>query len=605
MASSRSFFAELKRRNVVRAAVLYAGAVWAFGQGLSQFSPALRLPDWTTRWFLVAAAIGLPFWLAFAWFYEFTPHGLKRESEVAPHESITRQTGRKLDFAIIGVLVVAVVLLLTNTFVWHEGAGLQVQSPQDTKAAFARIPEKSIAVLPLSNESGDKDQQYFSDGLSEDLINALSQFAGLKVISRNSSFQFRDSRDDAPIIGEKLGVAHLLEGSVHKLGGEVRISAELVNASDGSTLWSQHYDRPYKDLFQLQDDITRAVAAALKAKLFESGDAVVQSDRPPSGNLAAWQAYQQGNFYHLRNTEAGFLAAIAQFTAATRVDPRYAAAWAQLSRMWSGLAVQYLAGASQQRAYSQAGAAVQTALALDPNLASAHAARGYLLQNADFNWRGAQSEYRRAQQLAPNDVQVLFDLSNPDATLGRVQSAVTLTREALARDPLHASWYNWLSAYLSALGRLDEAEQAIRKAITLQPAADSFHLQLTVVAIQRGNTQAALTAARQESSGSWQRAALALATQMGKDRAAADGALQLLIEKDADQDPYQIAQAYALRHDSDNMFKWLNRAWAARDPGIAYLMYDPFVLRYQHDPRFIAFCGKVGLPTTTDAVAMK
>jgi TolB-like protein len=243
-------FAELKRRNVLRAAVLYAGAVWALAQGIAQLGPFFAAPEWTVRWFVIAAIIGFPFWIAFAWFYEFTPQGLKRESEIAPDDSTAHGTGKKLNFAIIGVLTLAVVLLLTNTFVWHEGAGLASQSTNNA-AVFARIPGKSVAVLPLVNESGAKDQQYFSDGLSEDLITALSQFAGLKVINRDSSFQFRDSKDSVQLIGEQLGVAHLLEGSVQKLGDEVRISAELVNCADGSTLWSEHYDRPYKVLFAL------------------------------------------------------------------------------------------------------------------------------------------------------------------------------------------------------------------------------------------------------------------------------------------------------------------------------------------------------------------
>jgi len=198
---SRGFLFELRRRNVLRAGVLYAGAVWALAQGISQLGPAFGAPDWVTRWFVIACAIGFPFWIAFAWYYEITPQGIKRESEVAPDPSVTHSTARKLDFAIIGVLALAVVLLVTDRFVSHKGATIAV-------------PDKSIAVLPLVNESGEKDQQYFSDGLSEDLITALSQFAGLKVISRNSSFQFRDSSDDAKTIGAKLGVAHLLEGSV-------------------------------------------------------------------------------------------------------------------------------------------------------------------------------------------------------------------------------------------------------------------------------------------------------------------------------------------------------------------------------------------------------
>ncbi|HEY3519769.1 MAG TPA: hypothetical protein VGK80_01870, partial [Rhodanobacteraceae bacterium] len=215
MSARSSSFAELKRRNVLRAVVLYAGAVWALAQGLAQLLPLFGDYGWIARWFVIAAVIGFPFWVGFAWFYEFTPQGLKRESEIAADASITRSTGRKLDKWIIAVLGIAVVLLLTNLFVWHKGAG----PANDVTAFSSAIPQKSVAVLPMANESDAKDEQYFSDGLSEDLITALSQFDGLKVISRNSSFQFLDSKLSSSAIGQALGVAHLLEGSVRKLGG--------------------------------------------------------------------------------------------------------------------------------------------------------------------------------------------------------------------------------------------------------------------------------------------------------------------------------------------------------------------------------------------------
>ncbi|MEP7043997.1 MAG: tetratricopeptide repeat protein, partial [Dokdonella sp.] len=446
--------------------------------------------------------------------------------------------------------------------------------------------------------------QYFSDGLSEDFINALSQFAGLKVIGRNSAFQFRDTKDDAQTIGAKLGVAHLLEGSVRRDGDTVRISAELINTSDASTLWSQHYDRPYKDLFALQDDITHAVASALQAKLLDSGGTVAQSDRPPSGNLAAYTAYLQGNFYVAHTTEADIRQAIAQYQAAIQADSRYARAYAALSRTWSGLAELYLSGLEAQQAYTKARAAVNTALALEPNLAAAHVVRGNVLLNADFDWAGAQAEFRRATQLAPDDGDSLFSLGVLSALLGDSEQAVRLTQQALATDPLNARWYNWQAAYLSGLGRLDEAAAASHKAIALQPAAESYHELLAVIEIQHGDTEAALAAAQAEVPGAWQDVALALARQIGSDHAAADAALKHLIDKSADLAPYQIAEVYALRRDPDNMFQWLDRAWASRDPGVQTLLYDPFMLRYQHDPRFAAFCRKVGLPTTTNAKAM-
>src|SRR6185312_11391372 len=273
-----SVFAELKRRNVFRACVLYAGTVWALAPGLAQLLPLFGDYEWIARWFVIAGVVGFPFWVAFSWFYEFTPQGLKRESEIAPYDSIAHSTGRKLDKWIIAVLIVAVVLLLTNTFVWRRGAGLS----GNAGAGAPGIPLKSIAVLPLLNESGDASQNYFSDGLSEELISALGQVRELKVIGRNSSFRFRGTQqDDTAGIGAKLGVATLLEGTVRKQGNEVRIVASLVKASDGSQLWSQTYERQLKDVFAVQSDIATSVATALKANVF--GAAVGATDKPPSG----------------------------------------------------------------------------------------------------------------------------------------------------------------------------------------------------------------------------------------------------------------------------------------------------------------------------------
>ena len=458
----------------------------------------------------------------------------------------------------------------------------------------------SIAVLPLANESGDPSQQYFSDGISEDLITALSQFPSLKVIGRTSSFQFRNSKEDSHSIGAKLGVAHLLEGSVRRSGDLVRVSAELISTMDGSAQWSERYDRPYKDLFALQDEITRAVAVALRAKLLPGEHAAAQSERPPSGSLEAYNAFLQGQFYDPRHTEADERKAIESYTQATQLDPRYALAWSGLSRVWMNLSTAFLEGAPAQEAYAKARAAADRALSLSPELAAAHLARGYVLQSADFEWRGAEAEYRRAVQLAPNDGSAKFSLGNQFAAFGEVERAIELTREALATEPLRAGWYNWLASYLSGLNRLDEAELVIRRAIELQPGAAGYHEQLGIIEIQRDNAQAALAAAQQESPGPFQDIALALATQIGGDRSAADAALKTLIDKDAGGSPYQIAQVYALRNDAKETFAWLDRAWSQRDPGITSLLYDPFILRYKDDQRFSAFCRKVGLPTPAE-----
>jgi TolB-like protein/Tfp pilus assembly protein PilF len=513
---------------------------------------------------------------------------------------------------IITVLVLALAFFGFDKFVLtpkREAALMSSAHEEATKQAATTpsapaVNDKSIAVLPLVNASDNKDEQFFSDGLSENLIIALSQFDGLTVIGRNSSFQFRDSKDDSRTIGEKLGVATLLEGSVQHVGDVVRVSAELINAANGHTLWSERYDRPYKDLFALQDDITKQVAGALKAKLLTGTGAPAQADRPPGGNLEAYTAFLQGKFFAARLIETDDREAIAQFSEATRLDPRYALAWAELSHTATGMAARFLDGERAQQVYAQARQAAATALELAPDLAAAHGALAYVRLTADFDWAGAEAEYRRGLELAPNDGNAKFGLGEVLAALGRPEQSAELTRQALATDPLNPRWHSFLSQYLSALGQLDEARKAILKAITLQPGGAGSHEQLTIIEILSGDAKAALAAARQESPGPWQDLALALAQQIGGDSAAAETALKNAIDKNATLAPYQIAEVYALRNDVDKTFQWLDRAWAARDPGIEYLLTDPLILRFRNDPRFAAFCNKVGLPTTTTAKAM-
>jgi TolB-like protein/Tfp pilus assembly protein PilF len=463
----------------------------------------------------------------------------------------------------------------------------------------------SIAVLPLANESSEANQQYFSDGISEDLITALSQFPGLKVIGRTSAFQFRDSKEDSRSIGAKLGVAHLLEGSVRRSGEMVRVNAELIDTADGSTQWSERYDRPYQDLFALQDEITRAVVVALRAKLLQGEHAEAQSDRPPSGSLEAYNALLQGRFYVVHATEADMRKAIELYTAATQLDPRYALAWSELSWAWTGLGQAYLSGAPAQQAYAKSRAATDKALALAPELAAAHLGRAWLLFAADFDLRGAQAQSRRALELAPGYGRARLYLADELAGSGQLNQAIELARQALATDPLHANWYQLLGSYLLGLNRLDEAEAAVRKAIALQPNAEGYRLTLAMIAIQRGDARAAIAAAQEEPSASFRDFGLALARQIGGDPAAAAVALKLLIDKYSDERSYGIAEIYALRKDPDKTFEWLERAWSNRDPGILTLLFDPFILRYKDDPRFAAFCRKVGLPVPGEASAGK
>ena len=502
----------------------------------------------------------------------------------------TASVANRIVVAAAVVIVAAVSGVLAFRF-WPSKQG---SAPAPVVAATS---EKSIAVLPFTDMSEKKDQEYFSDGLSEDLITALSQIPELKVIGRTSSFNFRNSKDDSKTIGAKLGVAHLLEGSVRHAGDMVRVSAELINASDGSTQWSERYDRPYKDLFGVQDDLTRAVGEALKAHLMLRENASVQqTDRPPSGHLEAYNIALEGKYYLARNTDADTRKAIELFTRATQLDPRYAFAWSLLSRAWTDLGGYHLTLAESPEAFSKARVAVNTALSLAPDLASAHIARGWLLEMGDLDWRGAEVEYRRAFELAPGNGDAAASLARQLANFGPVDRAIELTRQALATDPLHSRWYGWLAGYLSVQNRLEEAEVAVRRAIDLQPGGARLHFLLSEIEIRRGNPQAALAAAQQEPPGFFRDTALAKALQSGNDRKAADAALSNVLDKGPFWDPYDLAQVFAMRNDADKTFEWLDRAWSYHDPAVHYLAHDPFIGRFKDDPRFIAYSRKVGLP---------
>ena len=583
-----NFFVELKRRNVLRAAILYVGAVWALAQGVSQLGPSFGAPEWATRWFVAAAAIGFPFWIAFAWFYEFTPQGLKRESEIDPADSITQHTGRKLDFAIIGVLSLAVVLLLTDRFVLRRGVN---------QTGAAPIMEKSVAVLPLMNSTGDPANEYFSDGMSEQFISTLSHLQDLKVIGRTSSFQFKGKSEDSKTIGEKLGVYYLLEGSVRKSADRVRIAVALIKSSDGANVWSETYDRELRDIFTVQTEIAEAVAKQLNVALLGHNGQTPQlstAAAPSNQNIEAYNALLQGNFYYNRLTLEDTRRAVSYYEEAIRLDPRYALAYAKLTPAALNLALNYgevetkEADAAMAKAHSYA----KRALALDPSLADAHLAQGMVLRT-DFKFAEAQTELRRALELAPQSPAAISNLAILISNFGRLDEAVALLQRAIALDPLRTASYHNLALYFIGLGRYDEAEEVIHKVIALQPQTSQTYERLGMIQILRGHPGAAVELAKQETDPSWRIYGLALAYFANGERVEADAALKKLIDEGGI--PNLIASVYALRKEPEKMFEWLERAWTTNDTGVIELLNNPFLRAYKDDPRFIAFAQKIGV----------
>ena len=508
----------------------------------------------------------------------------------------TKQKLARRSIGSIAVLVLAAILVTSGVYYFKHR----------TATKGAAIPEKSIAVLPMVNSTGDPANEYFSDGMSEEFISSLSRLHDLKVIGRSSSFQFKGKTDDIKAIGEKLGVYYVLEGSVRKSADRVRIAVALVKSGDGANVWSETYDRDLKDIFAVQSEIAGAVAKELKVALLGNNGQTAQlatAATPSNQNVEAYNALLQGNFYYNRRTADDFRKAIGYYEEAIRLDPRYALAYAKLSTSAVNLAITYPGLATKERGelIAKARASAKSALELDPNLADAHLAQGVILELVDFNFGAAEAEYRRALELAPQHPAVTTNLALLLSELGRLDEAVTLGERAIALEPLRSQSHANLAIFLIALGRYEEAEAALRKAIELQPQSGTNYLYLTIIQILRGNPGAAVELAKQETEPFWRTYALALAHFANGDRAEGDAALKKLIDENADDGGSQIAQVYALRKDPEKTLEWLERAWRTHDAGVTGLLNDPFLRAYKDDPRFIAFAQKIGVMPKTAA----
>ncbi|HEX7128472.1 MAG TPA: tetratricopeptide repeat protein, partial [Rhodanobacteraceae bacterium] len=469
----------------------------------------------------------------------------------------------------------------------------------------AGIPLKSIAVLPLLNESGDASQDYFSDGLSEELISALGQVHALKVIGRNSSFQFRGrAQDDTAGIGAKLGVATLLEGTVRKQGNEVRIVASLIKASDGSQLWSQTYERQLKDVFAVQSDIATSVATALKANVF--GAAVQATDKPPSGNLAAYDAMLRGRYYADRRTRADYLKAVGYYEKAIKLDPDYVLAYARLAiaEQWFN---DWEATTEERKiASAQARRNARKAVQLAPDSALSLGALGINQAWSDFDYPAAEATLKKAVALDPSNAETLYQLADVTASMGRTQEAIAMMRKALTLEPLNASFHFYTGTFLLALGKYAEAQRETEHAIELQPGADGFSSQLAFALMGQGQMDRAITAANADPDEADRLQALAVIWYARGDKPKAQQALDEMIRDVGKVAPGLIAEVYAYKGDLDQAFTWLDRAVQARDPTAVTIYEAPMDLTALHeDPRFAAFCRKIGLPTPAEVAAQR
>jgi serine/threonine-protein kinase len=580
---STSFFTELKRRNVYKVAAAYAVVAWLLMQVASQIFPFFEIPNWVVRLVVLLLLIGFPIALIIAWAFEVTPEGIKR-TEVANAAGQRSRGGAWIYIVLIGVALSGGLF-----FVGRYTAGHGVSQVREVATAGA---EKSIAVLPLLNESGDPKDEYFSDGLSEELIAALAQISGLKVIGRSSSFRFKDRKEEPKTIGEKLGVSTLLEGTVRKQGDRVRIVAELVNAADGIELWTRTFDRELKDIFTVQEEIAKAVADSLKVALLGSQE---KSAQMATNSVEAHNAYLQGHFHFQRRNLEDYRKAVSYFDQAIQLDPNYALAYAE--RAEASTLIGDLSGQAKTE-WPRARTDAEKAVAIAPALAEAHAALGWVRFFVEWKFDEGLRELRRAKELSPANPTANDLLARVIVYLGRVDEAERQARQAVELDPLSFPAQNNLARVLFFAGKLDEADAAGRKSAELQPTAATSHRWQVSVAVQRGDGETALREAQLEPDEGYRRFEIALAQQVRGDRQAADAAVADLIAYGRDQLAYQIAEVYAVRGEIDKAFEWLQISFDSHDTGTLVLLVDPLLRGLRDDPRYKNLLVKLGLPTT-------
>ena len=586
-----SLFNELKRRNVFRVGIAYVVLAWLVMQVADVILNNIVAPAWVFHVLLLFVAVGFPFAVFFAWAFELTPDGLKREHEVDRSLSITPYTGKKLDRMIIVVLVLALGYFAYDKFIYSPSrdaalleAKARAAAGQEATSGF----DRSIAVLPFINMSDDADNEYFSDGLSEELLNLLAKIPELKVASRSSSFQFKGEKIDVKEAAQKLNVAHVLEGSVRKSGKQIRITAQLIKADDGYHLWSETYDRSLDNIFAIQDEISAAVVAALKVELLG------EVPKAEVVNAEAYTLFLKARYLYSKWGKENFESAIEAFRQALIIEPEYADAWASLS-------VAYLTQTTsgyrpRDEGLALARDAVDRALSYNPGLAAAWARLSLIQSRFDWDWAGAEASLQKALDLAPNDYRVLSAAGSLSGTLDRLDDALAYYRQILDKEPLELiSLYN-VAEVLLRQGRLDESEAAFRRLLELNPDDWGTHTQLAIILLMKGDSQEAWRELDLEVDPLQQEFGriLALSSLDRKDEAAEK--LDAYIEKNQSWAAFPIAGVYAWQGDVDKAISWLERAIEQRDSSMTDILTEPLLSSLRDDPRWMGLLEQMGLP---------
>ena len=456
------------------------------------------------------------------------------------------------------------------------------------------IPDekKSIAVLPFVNLGDNKDDEYFSDGIADDILTYLYKIGDLQVISRTTMRQYKETNKSIREIGNELNVSAILEGSVRRTGNKLHLVAQLIDAKTDDHLWAEIYEREIEDVFNVQTEIAKRIAEALHSKL--SPGELEKITTPSITNIDAYNLQLEGEFYLFKGNSENVLKAIEKFNQTLSVDSSIARTWAYLATAYARLAD--LGAITTDEGYSKARYAANKAIMLDDNYAQGHSIMGWIKRSYDWDWVGAEAECKKAFELAPGDVTVIRNLANLEKSLGRFDEAIDLIKKAVVLDPKKIPIFTSLGLLSMYANHLDDAAAAYQKAIELDPEYPIAHTFLGLVYILQGKPSLAVTTIQKETDEGWRLYGLTQAYYSEGKIAKSDSTLDAFISKYGSESAYQVAEVYAFRGNSDLAFEWLEKAYASRDGGLSEFKGDPFMKKIESDPRYKLFMKKMKLP---------
>ncbi len=574
------FLSELKNRNVIKSCMAYAIFAWALIKFLAILLPTFDISKSVLRVSFIIMTLGLPVWAFLSWKFEMTKEGFRKIYNKTQLSSDTKEKGRKLDKIILSGILIIILLLFINIF----------RSPTESKQATTEAissSEKSIAVLAFADMSPQKDQEYFSDGISDEIINLLTKVNELKVISRTSSFSFKGKDVTTAEIGDILNVNHILDGSIKKSGNTFRISTQLINTENGVQQWAKSYDRPIDDIFKIQDEIAAVVLQELKITLL--GDSIVSATVQPE----AYNLYLEAKL--LRDYRDAQSDSIAEglIRKSISIDDSYAPSWALLSELIYNGAFSY-SRYNISETMTEGPAAAHKSKELDPNYALAYTAIA-TFDRAAWDFKSADKNLKKAIELDPNNVEVIYEAASNALDLGRMDEAIKFLNRAMRLDPV-----NYVLNYTSGLYNIwnedyEQAEIQMLKYLQMNPNSGFGHNFISQIYLIKGEDQKALDALEKDDDPFWRLYRKCIVTFAIGDKVLSDELLKEFIEKYGDEGWPNIAHIYASRKENDKTFEWLELAFENRDPSLLEILNYPEFKNVHDDPRWNPFIDKLGL----------